>query len=161
MFERETLLNEFSIGYLEQLAADVRDQDLISRPSGALHTPLWILGHLAICGEMGQQMLGGRITHREWIPRFAPGTKDEFASAESFSCAELMSCLKTAYAELRRMAAAADEQVLNEPHRIELLSDTLLKTVGDVVAHLLTTHFSFHVSQLSAWRQASGHRYLL
>jgi len=160
-FQRETLLNQFSIGYLEQLAADISDDDLIARPAGAMHTPLWILGHLALVGEMGCRMVGGKLTHREWLGLFAPGTKDEFESAEPFSRDELIQCIKKTYAEFAELAAAAEPDVIDQPHSVDLLRATPLVTVGDVVAHMMTTHFSFHVAQLSMWRQAAGHRYLV
>jgi hypothetical protein len=58
------------------------------------------------------------------------------------------------------MAKSADDEALNQPHGVELLNDTVLNTVGDVVAHLMTTHLAFHAAQLSAWRQGSGHKHL-
>ena len=31
-----------------------------------------------------------------------------------------------------------------------------LPTVGDLLAHLLTTHSAYHLGQLSTWRRAAG-----
>ncbi len=161
MFQREALLNQFMIQYVDTLAAEVTDDNLSSRPVESGHTPLWILGHLAICAELGIKMLGGEFEHRKWLPLFAPGTPDNFTSSDGHSRDELISCIKSSYARLGEMASAADDEVLNQPHGIDLLQDTVLSTVGDVVAHLLTTHLSFHAAQLSAWRRASGHGPLL
>ncbi len=47
-------------------------------------------------------------------------------------------------------------EVLDAPHAIELLKTTVLKTNGDVLAHLMTTHESFHLAQLSACRRKAG-----
>ena len=160
MFEREALLNQMFINYIEMLANDVTDENLNTRPVETGHTPLWILGHVAICAELGIKMLGGDFEHRQWLPAFAPGTKDEFTSSDGYSRDEFLSSIKSSYAQLSEMAQSADDEVLNQPHGVELLNDTVLNTVGDVVAHLLTTHMAFHAAQLSAWRQASGHKYL-
>ena len=161
MFQRETLLNQFMTSYVDTLAADVTDENLALRLVDSGHSPLWILGHLAICAELGIKMLGGDIDHREWLPLFAPGTKDEFTSSEGHSRDELIGCIQSSYVRLCAMANEADEALLNQPHGVDLLKHTLLKTVGDVVAHLMTTHLAFHTAQLSAWRRASGQGPLL
>ncbi len=160
MFQHESLLNQFFTGYLDQLATDVNDQNLHLRPAEFVHSPMWILGHLAVTAELGMKMLGGSIEHRSWLPLFAPGSKDNFESAEGLSRDELLSCIKSSYTRLGEMAEAADESTLNQPHGIELLNGTQLKTVEDVIRHLLSTHFAFHAAQLSVWRQANGHGYL-
>ena len=160
MYQRESLLSQNMVDYLDMVAAEVTDENLHTRPVESGHTPLWILGHLAICAEMGIKMLGGEFEHRQWLPLFAPGSKDEFTSSDGHSRDELMSCIKSSYPRLAEMANAADDDVLNQPHGVELLNDTVLKTVGDLVGHLMTTHLAFHLAQLSDWRQASGHSHL-
>ncbi len=156
MFQREALLNQFMISYLDTLAAEVTNDNLASRLVDSGHSPLWILGHLAICAELGIKMLGGNIDHREWLPLFAPGTKDEFTSSQGHSRDELIACIKSSYPRLSELANEADQTMLNQPHGVDLLKPTVLKTVGDVVAHLMTTHLAFHIAQLSAWRRANG-----
>jgi len=160
MYQREALLNQFFIGYVEQIAAEVTDQNLNSCPGGSGHTPLWILGHLAICGELGIKMLGGQIEHRQWLQPFGPGSEDKFESSSDYSRDEFLACIQSSYPKMIEMANSADEATLSQPHGLELLDGTLLKTVEDLIVHLLTTHVAFHTAQLSAWRQASGHRYL-
>lgn len=160
MFPRETLLNQFSIDYLEQLAADVTAENLNLKPAGGGHSPLWILGHLAICGELGQMLLGGELQHSEWMATFGPGSNDDVANPESYSREEFVSNIKSSYEKLTQMANAADEETLGRPHGVDLLEETRLNTVGDLIGHLLTTHFSFHTAQLSGWRRAAGHSHL-
>jgi hypothetical protein len=40
-------------------------------------------------------------------------------------------------------------------------SDRWVKTMGDIVTHLLTTHFAFHIGQISAWRRLEGQSFLI
>ena len=156
MFQRETLLNQFALNYIDMLAADVNNENLHTRPVDSGHSPLWVLGHLAICAELGIRMLGGEIEHREWLPLFAPGTKDEFESSDGHSVETLMAAIRTSYPKLCELANNADAELLDQPHNVELLQQTVLKTVGDVIAHLISTHVTFHIAQLSAWRRAQG-----
>lgn len=160
MFETETKLCQFFLQYVKQLSDDVTDENLVSRPDGKGHTPLWILGHLAICGEMGLKMLGESIEHRQWLPLFAPGTPDNFDSADGHSRNELLAAIESSYPKMCELAHSADQATLDQPHGVDLLAGTPVATVGDLVAHLATTHLAFHCAQLSSWRQASGHRHL-
>lgn len=160
MFQRETLLNQFSIDYFAQLAADVTPEHFNLKPAGGGHSPLWILGHLAICGELGQMLLGGELQHQDWMATFGPGSSDDVANPENYSKDEFMTNIKSSYEKLTQMANSADEDTLNRPHGVELLDETKLNTVGDLIGHLLTTHFAFHTAQLSGWRRATGHTHL-
>ena len=63
MFDNEIVINEFHLGLLSRIAADIPDSQLYQPSVGHGHPPVWILGHLAICGELGQKLLGGSVTH--------------------------------------------------------------------------------------------------
>jgi hypothetical protein len=39
---------------------------------------------------------------------------------------------------------------------VELFKDSPVQTQGDILSHLMTTHFATHVGQLSVWRRAHG-----
>jgi hypothetical protein len=46
---------------------------------------------------------------------------------------------------------------MSEPHTLELrFLKGPLPTVGDLLAHLMTTHEAAHLGQLSAWRRLLG-----
>ena len=59
MFEREIAVNQYLLGYFANVAADMPDDSLFYPSVGHGHPPIWIMGHLAITGEMGQSLLGG------------------------------------------------------------------------------------------------------
>lgn len=156
MFERETHLNQFLMGYFDQIVADIPADRITERGPGGGHPPLWILGHLAIVGEMGQMLLGGTLEHPEWMPIFGPGSSDEVADAGRFAKDDLVEVIHAAYPKVCELAAATPAERLAQPHGFELLSDTPISTVGDLTSHGLTSHFAFHLAQLSSWRRADG-----
>jgi len=156
MFTREIKLNRFLLNYFDNVVADIPNDKLADRARGAGHPPVWVLGHLAICAELGQVLLGGELKNEAWLPVFGPRSSDEVADAESYSKDKLASHIRSEYATLCEMVAAAPPERMDQPHGVEILEGSLVETIGDLEAHLLTTHFSFHLSQLSGWRRAMG-----
>ena len=55
-------------------------------------------------------------------------------------------------------SSLSNAELLDQPHAVEILKQSVLKTNGDVLAHLLCTHPMFHIAQLSACRRKSGRR---
>ena len=160
MYEQETTLNQFVMDSFSKVMADIPADRMNERPAGNGHPPLWVLGHLAICVELGHLMLGTPIKTTEWMPVFGPGSSDEIQNPDNYDAADLITKVKEGYAGFCEAAASADAEALAAPNGVDLLEGSVLVTRGDLVSHLLTTHFSFHVAQLSAWRRAAGHAHL-
>ena len=157
MFESEIKLNQFHVRGFQAVVADIPADRLNERAPGNGHPPVWVLGHLAICAELGQKLCGGTIEHMAWLPAFGPGSSDEITDEGRYSKDEFMSVITNGYPKLAELAANASADVLDQPHGVELLNGSALVTVGDVLSHLLSSHFAFHIAQLSAWRRAAGH----
>ncbi len=151
-------LYDFQLGYIKQLVKDLEDADLNVPPFPGANPPVWILGHLAVCTDYAARLLGERpACPKEWHRQFAPGTNPSDIAQPYPSLVELVTAIEAGH---RRVAAAlpnADQAALDQPHAIELLKRSNLKTNRDVLAHLITTHPSFHVAQLSACRRKKGH----
>ncbi len=157
MFEREITLNQFLMDGLNDVLADVPAARIFERPPGNGHPPVWVMGHLAICSELGQSFLGGAVSHSDWLPAFGPGSSDSIESNEAYSKEDLIESIHRGYSTLCELAVAADHTAMLASHGISLLEGSKIVTVGDLIAHLLTSHFAFHLAQLSAWRRAAGH----
>jgi hypothetical protein len=162
MFGSAIAINLFQSNLLTRIASDIDDSILYEPAAGHGHTPIWIMGHLAITGELGQRLLGGRMSHPNWLRLFGPGSTDDPAllldDGRRFAASDLLKTIEEAYAELRRLASEFDDnEVGNKPHGIDLFADTPITTVADAVTLLLTNHFGFHLSQLSTIRRAQGH----
>ena len=156
MFERETALNRFLINYLQTIVADIPSESAHQRAWQTGHPPLWILGHLAVCVDLCELAYGRDLAHPEWMEVFGPGSSDAIAEPEKYSKEDLVAYIVDGYASACDTAAAANPDDMNQPHGIGLLENTEIKTRGDFLAHLLTTHLSFHLAQLSSCRRAMG-----
>jgi hypothetical protein len=102
-------------------------------------------------------MLGERpVCPREWHQQFAPGTKPAEVAQPYPSKRDLVGAIIHGHERVATALRDADLSKLNEPHAVELLKPTNLKTNLDVLGHLITTHVAFHVAQLSACRRGKG-----
>ena len=157
MFKTERTLNEFLLKGFEQVMADIPDEQINTRQPGNGHPPLWVLGHLAICAELGFVFCGGQMLHPEWMPIFGPGSSDDVENANVYGKEQFMDLILSDYPKLGELASAAEKEQFAEPHGVALLNNTPIQTKGELVSHLLSTHFAFHSAQLSCWRRAAGH----
>jgi hypothetical protein len=156
MFDNEIVLNQLMLKQFETIMADLPAETLFMPGQGHGHPPAWILGHLAIVGEMGQTFLGGELTHPFWVQAFGPGSNDEVQPDDGLKRDALIAANVTAYETLRNMAAQATPEVLEKPHGIDLFDGTPVQTVSHAIALLLTNHFGFHLAQLSSCRRDLG-----
>jgi hypothetical protein len=157
MFERERTLYKFNLNYLRLLAADLEEADMAAAPFPGANPPVWILGHLAVATDYAGRMLGlETVCPRRWHAQFAPGSKPCDVKEPYPSKAELVAAIENGHRRVAEAAAIATEEAMNQPHSVELLKPTVLKTTGDVLAHLMCTHAAFHTAQLSACRRKAG-----
>lgn len=158
MFERESTLSTFALAYCERLTADLDESRLGAIPAEGLKPPVWVLGHLAIVGDLGRKLFGASmVCPQAWHTQFAPGSDATALPDPLPSKAELVSAIDSGYREIQRLAQAADPQTMAAPNPLPMpFLQQNLPTVGDLVAHLLTTHMAVHLGQLSTWRRVAG-----
>jgi len=53
-------------------------------------------------------------------------------------------------------AVRADPDRMSQPQTSDFFKGSPVETIGDVVAHLMTSHLAFHLGQISAWRRLQG-----
>lgn len=160
MFQREIVLNRFLVSSLQRVMEDIPPNQLREPAPGNGHPPLWVLGHLGIVGEAAFKVTGGTPMHPEWGPIFGPGSQDQVAQPERFDTVDWVGWVATTYRELQERVNHVPEPVLEKPHGLKILDGSGIDTVGELMAHILTTHFAFHLAQISAWRRAAGHKFL-
>jgi hypothetical protein len=156
MFDRELTLFAFCRAYLQKLAGDLTDDQLTLRPVPGLNPPAWLLGHLAIANDHTLRMLGRpNVCPRAWHVDFGPGSTPLKYKGAAPAKRELLDAFETGYQQITEAAKAPDPVKMAAPNPVEFIRRPI-PTVGDLVAHLLSTHIAGHVGQLSAWRKAAG-----
>ncbi|QDV23870.1 DinB family protein [Aureliella helgolandensis] len=161
MLERESAINKFQLGVFSLVVKDIASENLYTAGSGHGHSPIWLLGHLAICAEIGQGMLGGAIEHDSWLPIFGAGSSGQVERDASFSKDGFVDATITGYEKLQALAMdPAAGSLLELDHGFAPFANTPISNVGDFVGLLLTNHFGFHLAQLSSCRRERGHSYL-
>ncbi|WP_010586612.1 DinB family protein [Schlesneria paludicola] len=156
MFENEIALNQALIRQFKKTVADIPEDVFFHPCVGHGHPPIWIIGHLAIIAEMSQQMIGGAISHPDWLPLFGRNSSDIVSPEVGLTKATMVATLVENYQRLRDLAGQVDESAVARPHNIELFQGTTITTVGHCVTLVLTSHFGFHLGQLSSCRRTAG-----
>ncbi len=151
-------INAFQMKMFDAIVADIPDDAFTTPAIGHGHTPLWLLGHLALTAMFGQQRLGMAVTFPEgWAEAFGPQTPDPVpAPPPGVTKATLVEAVRSGYAALRETFETASPEVLARPHGIPFFKNTPLVTTDDSITVLLTNHFGFHVAQLSSVRRSLG-----
>lgn len=155
MMERECVLQAFVLDYAKKLLADIPEGDMGIQPAPGLNTPLWIAGHLAMAADFGSKLLGAPTScPTAWYKTFGPGS-DPVKIADPPSKAEALRVLEASMTGLSAAAKSASAEKLAGPHGFGPM-EKATPTLGDFVAHLMTTHACSHLGQLSAWRRLRG-----
>lgn len=156
MFDRERRLYADQYGYARELVADVPDEEFAEEPVPGLNHPAWILGHLTVTADFGLGLLGQKpVAPEGWGPTFAPGSVPDPNRGNYPTKAELLNAYEAGHAALAAAAAQLDDARAATPNPIASLK-ARFPTLGDLLAHLLTTHEATHLGQLSAWRRTMG-----
>lgn len=157
MLEQAVTVYEFMLGMCRTLAADIDDDHLLTPPFAGANPPLWILGHLAVVTDYAGKMLGAeRQCPREWHVMFGPGSKPGNMQEPLPTKDELLSAIAKGHARVVSALEKATPETLAQPQPYDLLKPTNMKTVGDVLVHMMTSHEGFHLAQLSACRRKLG-----
>ena len=150
--ELERKLYRMMSGMLEAMVDEI-PEDQFQQRSGDGNPPSWILGHLAVVNELGVATLGETPELlEEYLAVFGPGSPPVGDHPSREQLKEMFATSKS------RFSAALDratEEVLRSERESPILKEQLPK-VGDMIGHLLTSHVSLHVGQLSAWRRERG-----
>ena len=158
MFETESKLYTFMLGYCHSLMADIDDAQIAEQPYAGANPPGWILGHLSICTDYVARTVGGKLhCPRKWHVMFSPGSTPPEDRAAYPSKAELMAAYEGGHERVLESVSSASAETLEAPHSVEFLRGSPLETTRDLLAHLMTTHEAAHLGQLSSWRRQMGH----
>lgn len=145
-----------ALAYLRRLLEDLRDEQMLSQPSGTGNHPAWIVGHIvyslqAMSGELGVQPW----LPEDWSRMFGTGTNPEAATAAYPPKSQLLEYLRDAESRVANAIEKLTESDLASPLPDAGYRKTL-PTIGHALIHILVGHASVHIGQLTVWRHAMG-----
>lgn len=140
---------------LSQLIKGVSDEELYDQIGESGNSPGWILGHLCVVNELGAQMLGQTGPAPESLQMFGPGSSGLPEKNSRPSKETLIQLEQSSSAQLLQAIGQAPEELLNAPQPSQILKERF-PLVRDMLGHILVSHLSLHVGQLSTWRRAKG-----
>ncbi|MBY0232568.1 MAG: DinB family protein [Gemmataceae bacterium] len=149
-------LGAFVVDYLKKLADGIPDDLLDDQAAPGMHSPRWLLGHLAMAQAYGVVLLGGKpASPKEWMKAFGPGSEPTSKPDPAPSKEEILAVIEKDHAALVALIRSATPEKLAGPHGFGPM-EKHAPTMADFIAHLMTTHAASHLGQLSAWRRLRG-----
>ena len=148
-------MNSLMRQLLTQLVSGIDSAELYEQVGESGNSPGWILGHLSVVNQLGVQMLGGTGPSAEAMQMFGPGSPGVPDPATRPGKEFLLQLEQSSAAQLREAIEGAPEQALNSPQPSQFLKERF-PLVKDMLGHMLVSHLSLHVGQLSTWRRAKG-----
>jgi hypothetical protein len=143
---------------MREIAADMAQgipDEHFNVSRGGSNSPKWITGHLALGMDFGLNLLGHRTEAIDlMMPLYGPGSRGGVVE-DSHTKNDLVRHLKTVGDQLKICVSKADPDQWTRPNTTPFLADHL-PTVGDLLAHVYTTHLALHSGQLSQIRRELG-----
>lgn len=143
--------------YAERLVADLTDADMVSQPvkGVVMNHPAWVFGHIGAYPPVLTAILKGEPFEDPLNHRYGRASRPSDDPREYPEKGLLMEEYLCGHDLLERTLASADPGGLTRPIPLPRWRDRF-PLVGDAVVHLMISHESGHLGQVSAWRRAGG-----
>lgn len=159
MLEQQCRLYAFNLWALENMTADISEDEMRQQPVPGTNPPIWILGHLAAATDYASKALGlPSACPKSWHMDFGPGSTPLQMHEPAPTKEELMAAIRAGHQRVTEAAQQATPQQLAGPHPVKILAGTPIETIGDFLSHLMNTHEALHIGQLSMWRRMTGRK---
>ena len=156
MFANELKLFAFHQSFAHLLADPVPAGRFAEQPAAGVNHPAWVVGHLTFAADFGLKLCGAEpVSPAGWADLFGIGSTPVADLGTYPAKAELLAAYDLAHQKLTAAAPLADPAALAKPQPLDFLQPHI-STLGELVAHILSTHEAFHLGQLSTWRRVSG-----
>lgn len=154
--QHERTLFRFVQKYCHLLVNDLDDSQMAEQAIANINHPAWILGHLVVGGEFAIKLLGERMSiDAEWMKTFGPGSQVVADRTKYPSKNTLLAKFDAMHDRVDTLIANVIPEFLQQEQPGPILKAEL-PLMGDMICHLITTHPSTHLGQLSMWRRTQG-----
>jgi hypothetical protein len=142
------------VDYARSLTNDIAETDFTAQPHGIANHPAWILGHL--CSSM--QAMSGERNISPWLPdgwstAFRTGSMPSSDLANYPTKATLLEVFDQSVQQVEAAVKELTSEQLSLPLPDKEYRRTL-PTIGSALLHILISHSSVHIGQLTSWRAA-------
>lgn len=151
----ELRLNQVMRSLLHSMVEAIDEGQLYEQLPGGGNSPAWILGHLSVVNRFGHSMLGGPGPSPADLVKFGPGSSPALDLADGPSKQQLLEEEQDSAEALRAAVQVVEAEILDAPQQSPFLQKEF-PLVRNMLAHILASHLSLHIGQLSAWRRAHG-----
>lgn len=147
----------FNLSVAQRTLANLPDELFTLVPFPGHKPPVWVLGHLAIAGDFAAEILSlPRVCPEPWHAHFGPGKPAPTWPDPRPTKSELLEAHAAQHARVAEHAAKVSPALLAAPNPVPFFEGTSLRTLGDLLSHLMTSHEGLHLGQLSCFRAARG-----
>ena len=156
MLKHVVQASAINLEYAQKLTADVAEDQMCVQPAPGVNHAAWVLGHLAFVFDSMIRVFDQKpAMPPEWIELFNLASQPTSDAARYPSKAALLETYQTTYRRLVEAVQAAPPEAFEREFPNPKLR-SLFPTVGVAMVHILNSHHSLHLGQLSAWRRMQG-----
>jgi hypothetical protein len=145
-----------TLTFMQELVADLSDEDMVLQPEGVPNHAAWTLGHVVhSCEAMASELGVESWLPADWETNFGYGSSPGSVNPRYTTKPALLASLQDAGKRLRSALLRIDERTLSNPLPDEKARE-VMSTIGHALVQVIAAHTAFHAGQLAAWRRAIG-----
>ncbi len=133
------------------------DCERCAEMAGTSKNPAWIIGHLAVAGDLMGSLAGGEMKYAHWHELYSPGKEPKPDRSIYPKKDELMDALAERHGALSARVAGLTDADFRAELPMEAYR-SFFPTLGDAAIYMMAAHEMYHLGQLSIWRNAAGIR---
>jgi hypothetical protein len=149
-------LYRYAVGLANKLFEEIEEGQMHVQQAPGINPPIWIIGHLTMVNDLILNILG-EATHcpKLWHATFGPNSRIDNIPADIGTKDEMVAVYNKTAELIIAAIDAKEDAFFAAPQQAPFLRQDL-PTVHDLLGHLMFTHHTLHLGQLSVNRRLLG-----